>query len=123
MLILLAAAVNLFSFGIVYGLAWVLAWILAWLIGQFVPVPAWLQSVLPWFLFELHLVVGLWLAGDLRSARRAVLRLGAITAAAGAVIGALVALQGGRPILPTIALWTAAGVLPWAAALLSGARN
>ena len=114
MLVLLALAVNLFSFGVIYGLAWVLAW----LIGQFVPIPAWLQPVLPWFLFELHLVVGLLVTRDVPGARRAVLRLTGLTAAAGAVIGVLVALLGSQALLPTVALWAGAGVLPWAAALL-----
>lgn len=115
MLVVLAAMVNLFS----YALVLLLAWGLAWVIGLAVTVPAWLRPGLPWLLFNIYLVAGLFIAGDLPGAPRAAGRLLTTAAVASIVLGLLASFfaRTGRPL--TVTSWTLAGIAPWLFALLA----
>ena len=109
MLLALAAMVNLFSYGLVY----LLAWGLALLIGHVVMVPAWLRPGLPWLLFNIYVVAGLFVSGDLPGAPRSTFKLLATAAVASLALGLVASIwtETGRQL--TVESWTLGGTLPW----------
>lgn len=100
------------------GLVYLIAWGLARLVGRFLPERC--RTGLPWLLFNAYLVVGLFVTGDLPGAPRAVVKLAALAAVLGLVIGLGMRYLRRQPPA-VVSTWVLAGMLPWVAALLAEA--
>ena len=128
---MLAVVINLGSFGLVYAAA-VGA---AWLVGPLLGLHPGLSFIFGWFLFQLHLVVGLLVTGDLPGIPRATRKLAGLMAGVSLLLGLVDAVARGSGRLAGLAgpaglaavvgntavAWAAAGILPWVLALLAEA--